>query len=161
MSKTALGGIEMNRPEINVTPLIDILLVLLIIFMIVTPVRPSKFEAKIPSRPDPSATVNNHPLTLVVSLANDSSISLNNEKVAGSAFDTADLIGRLREVFTARESALAFADETTSVTGPRIEKTVFIKAPTDLSYGTVTRVVDAVKAAGADPVSLQIDGLDQ
>ena len=41
----------MTRPIINVTPLIDVLLVLLIIFMVVTPMRPSSFKARIPSKP--------------------------------------------------------------------------------------------------------------
>ena len=43
----------MNRPNINVTPLIDVLLVLLIIFMVVTPFKPSSFKARIPAEPDP------------------------------------------------------------------------------------------------------------
>jgi len=42
----------MNNPHINVTPLIDVLLVLLIIFMVVAPIRPSSFKARIPSEPD-------------------------------------------------------------------------------------------------------------
>ena len=42
----------------------------------------------------------------------------------------------------------------------RIERTVFIKAPRSLDYGSVARVVDAVKLAGAYPISLQIDDLD-
>lgn len=43
----------MVKPEINVTPLIDVLLVLLIIFMVITPVSPGKFDARIPSEPKP------------------------------------------------------------------------------------------------------------
>jgi len=42
----------------------------------------------------------------------------------------------------------------------RIERTVFIKAPRSLDYGSVARVVDAVKVAGAYPISLQIDNLE-
>ena len=149
----------MNRPEINVTPLIDILLVLLIIFMIVTPVKPSKFETKIPSSPDRSGTVNNNPLTLVVSIGADASVNLNNEQLNASVEETGELIRRLGEIFIAREQDLAFADHGSSDAEPKIERTVFIKAPTTISYGKVTRIVDAVKAAGADPVSLQIDEL--
>jgi biopolymer transport protein ExbD len=43
---------------------------------------------------------------------------------------------------------------------PQIEKTVFIKAPRKLDYGSVAKLIDAVKRAGASPVSLQIDALD-
>jgi biopolymer transport protein ExbD len=42
----------------------------------------------------------------------------------------------------------------------RIEKTVFIKAPRSISYGEVAKVIDGVKGAGADPVGLQLDGLN-
>ncbi|MFN0140118.1 MAG: hypothetical protein ACKVQW_08540 [Pyrinomonadaceae bacterium] len=42
----------------------------------------------------------------------------------------------------------------------KIERTVFIKAPKTIDYGSVARVVDAVKLAGAYPISLQIDHLD-
>ncbi len=56
-------------PNINVTPLIDVLLVLLIIFMVITPLKPSRFEAKVPAEPkDEQIQVEPkpNPLTLVV-----------------------------------------------------------------------------------------------
>jgi biopolymer transport protein ExbD len=62
--------------------------------------------------------------------------------------DTESLTSRLRELFAKR---LANFNE---------ERTVFIKAPRTLSYGDVAKLIDAVKAGGADPVSLQIDDLD-
>ena len=55
----------MTRPTINVTPLIDVLLVLLIIFMVVTPMRPSSFKAAIPAERRDTPTVLPHPDTLV------------------------------------------------------------------------------------------------
>ena len=42
----------------------------------------------------------------------------------------------------------------------KIEKTVFIKAPRSMDYGSVAKVIDAVKISGADPISLQIDDLE-
>ena len=42
----------------------------------------------------------------------------------------------------------------------RIEKTVFIKAPRSIKYGEVIRVMDGLKATGADPIGLQLDGLN-
>jgi biopolymer transport protein ExbD len=149
----------MSRPEINVTPLIDVLLVLLIIFMIITPERPSKLEARVPSEPTDNAGVEPHPETLVVTVDRNSALSLNNEQLEATAASAAKLSDRLRGVFAERLRNQAFVPVTGSSTKLRIETAVFIKAPRSLSYGDVARVVDAVKAAGADPVSLQIDGL--
>ena len=58
------------KPNINVTPLIDVLLVLLIIFMVITPLKPSRFEAKVPAEPkdEQTADVKPNPLTLVVAI---------------------------------------------------------------------------------------------
>jgi biopolymer transport protein ExbD len=137
----------MNHPEINVTPLIDVLLVLLIIFMVITPIKPSSFDARIPSEPT-KAKVDAHPLTIVVAYKTDSSILINDQPSGVSISDTNGLTDRLKATFKAREEDLEF------------EKTVFIKAPKSLHYGSVVLLIDAVKAAGADPVSLLIDDLD-
>ena len=149
----------MNKPQINVTPLIDVLLVLLIIFMVVTPMKPSAFEAKVPAEPSTDKDVEAHPDTLVVIVNPDTSLRLNNEKSTASIDEPAALIERLKDVFAQREQNLSFA-ENTDGSVPQIQKTVFIKAPKNLDYGSVARVLDAVKMAGASPVSLQIDALD-
>ena len=68
------------KPNINVTPLIDVLLVLLIIFMVVSPLKPSGFKAKIPQEPkDYPADIIQNPYTLIVSLDGSSKIKLNND----------------------------------------------------------------------------------
>ena len=54
----------MNNPHINVTPLIDVLLVLLIIFMVVAPLKPSSFKTRIPSEQKNNGTTDPHPQTL-------------------------------------------------------------------------------------------------
>jgi len=139
----------MNKPNINVTPLIDVLLVLLIIFMVVTPVKPSKFDARVPSESkadDPR--VEPHPDTLVVIVRADSSLGLNNERLDATVSSPEALIHQLKRVFAAREQNFVN------------QRTVFIKAPKNLDYGTVAKVVDAVKMSGAAPISLQIDRLD-
>jgi biopolymer transport protein TolR len=148
----------MTKPQINVTPLIDVLLVLLIIFMVVTPMKPSAFEAKIPAEPTDDPTVNPDPKTLVVSIEPDSSLRLNHTPSMGTVEDTQRLIVELRSIFDQRTQNMAFAAPDGSP--PRIERTVFIKAPRGLDYGSVAKVVDAVKSAGSSPISLQIDGLD-
>lgn len=152
----------MNIPKINVTPLIDVLLVLLIIFMVVSPLRPSAFKSKVPHEPQSNAGTNIN--TLVVSIGSDLSLRLNAEAGLGSVDDTSKLTDRLRDVFKQRFENLAYTqipDNEPGFTSPDgIERTVFIKAPKNMSYGNVVKVVDAVKQAGAAPISLQIDSLD-
>jgi len=149
----------MTKPQINVTPLIDVLLVLLIIFMVVTPMKPSAFDAKIPQPPPEDSIVNPAPDTLVVLVNRDASLELNREKLSASVNEPDALIDRLKTVFKLREENLAFIDNYDGSV-PQIRKTVFIKAPKGLSYGSVAKVVDAVKMAGAAPISLQIDDLE-
>ena len=147
-------------PFINVTPLIDVLLVLLIIFMVVTPLKPSRFEAKIPSEPDPNQDLSQlkpNPLTLVVTItsATDLKLKLNQEDI-GSTNDTGALSSRLAALFEERKRTGAVRTGTQEV-----EKTVFVKAPRSVKYGEVVKVIDAIKGAGANPVGLQVDDLAQ
>ena len=154
----------MNQPNINVTPLIDVLLVLLIIFMVVTPLKPSSFKARVPSEPTNLGPVETNPKTLAVIVAADSTLRLNTETDMGTAADPGKLVSRLKVVFDQRlangDVSDSFADDPNRPVKDRIERTVFIKAPRSLGYGSVARVVDAVKLAGAYPISLQIDDLD-
>ena len=154
----------MNKPNINVTPLIDVLLVLLIIFMVVSPLKPSSFRARVPSESKNISPGKTAPDTLVVIVDSDSTMKLNTETDMGTTGDPAKLIARLKDVFSQRIAngsvSEAFADAPDRPVSDRIERTVFIKAPRSLDYGSVARVVDAVKFAGAYPISLQIDDLD-
>lgn len=150
----------MSKPQINVTPLIDVLLVLLIIFMVITPAKPSAFKARIPAEPTNDPNTRTHPDTLVVIVNGDSSLRLDNEVLSSTVNDPAKLIDRLRDVFDARERNHAYVGQGGSDTTPQIERTVFIKAPRSLPYGSVAKVVDAVKIGGARPISLQIDDLE-
>jgi biopolymer transport protein ExbD len=157
MAMAPAGGDD-AVPYINVTPLIDVLLVLLIIFMVVTPLKPSRFEAKIPSEPDPNqdmSQVKPNPLTLVVTIASDFKLKLNQDEM-GSTGDTSALSQRLTALFEQRKQTGAFRTGTQEV-----EKTVFVKAPRSLKYGEVVKVIDAIKGAGANPVGLQVDDLAQ
>lgn len=144
-------------PSINVTPLIDVLLVLLIIFMVITPSKPSRFEAKVPAEPKPDANqvvAKPNPLTLVVAINKaDRNITLNNEAM-GNVTNPAELTNRLTAIFKERESQGVFREGTNEV-----EKTLFIKSPRSLKYGDVVKVIDAVKQSGAQPIGLQIDDL--
>jgi biopolymer transport protein ExbD len=154
-------------PYINVTPLIDVLLVLLIIFMVVTPLKPSRFKADIPTQRDPNEDLSKlkpNPLTLVVSISNDLQLKLNQDNI-GSVNDTGPLSQKLIQTFKLRKEQRAYkvGMETRSELpeDERIEKTVFVKAPRALKYGDVVKVIDAIKGAGASPVGLQVDDLPQ
>ena len=154
-------------PFINVTPLIDVLLVLLIIFMVVTPLKPSRFKADIPTQRDPNEDLSQlkpNPLTLVVSISSDLQLKLNQDSM-GSVNDTGPLSQKLVHVFQQRKEQHAYKPgmETRSDLSEdeRIEKTVFVKAPRSLQYGEVVKVIDAIKGAGANPVGLQVDDLPQ
>ncbi len=152
-----------NKPNINVTPLIDVLLVLLIIFMVVSPIKPTDFKAKIPQEPKRDAAEANID-TLVVAINFDSTLRLNTESDFGSVQKTEKLIARLSEIFKQRTENRAYAEgaefKTHIPEAERIEKTVFIKAPRSIDYGNVVKIIDAVKIAGANPISLQIDDLN-
>ena len=147
---------EGAKPNINVTPLIDILLVLIIIFMLISPLKPSKFEAKVPAEPkdDQQVVAKPNPLTLVVTLDKSGAIQLNKETM-GNVADTTNLTTKLTQVFKDRtDSGTALKEGTNEV-----EKTLFVKAPRSIKYGDVVKVIDAVKIAGAQPIGLQIDDL--
>lgn len=140
-------------PQINVTPLIDVLLVLLIIFMVISPLKPAAFKANVPSEPKPDGEPN--PKTLIVSVNSDLTLEINNQKEFGTVAEPTNLIAKLTQTFQEREINGSFREGSNEV-----EKTVFIKAPRNLNYGEVAKVVDAVKQAGANPIGLQIDKLE-
>lgn len=158
MGMSGGGNADGAIPRINVTPLIDVLLVLLIIFMVITPVKPSRFEAKVPAEPkdQQNVEVKPNPLTLVVAInAQTKAITLNNEP-AGDVTDASPLTSKLDEIFKTREMNGVFREGSNE-----IEKTIFIKSPTSVKYGEVVKVIDAAKMAKAAPIGLQIDDLTQ
>jgi len=153
----------MTHPTINVTPLIDVLLVLLIIFMVITPLKPSGFRARVPQTPINDERVGPNINTLVASLESDGSLRLNTETGLGSVDDPSKLVERLRSALAERVEngavSATYADDPDRTIPDRIERTVFIRAPRKAVYGEVAKLVDAVKTAGAYPISLQIDDL--
>lgn len=142
MSMSAGGG-GAASPNINVTPLIDVLLVLLIIFMVITPLKPHKFETKVPEKPpeDIDPNIQPDPSLLVVTISKDRKLDLNSQEL-----DEIQLGERLAKELSER---------------PTDKKTLFIKAPKTINYGYVVQIIDIVKGAGAQPIGLQIDYLDE
>ena len=76
-----------NKPFINVTPLIDVLLVVLIIFMVASPLKPHSFAAKLPAEPDDTPDLRPNDWTLVVTIEPDRTLRLNSLTDMGTVDD--------------------------------------------------------------------------
>ena len=141
----ALGGKKLGlaKPNINVTPLIDVLLVLLIIFMVIQPQKEAKFESQIPQKPQESQP----------NVTPPSDMLMVDVKMSGSGLD------QQVELNSKPMSLVELSTTLKDLLEQRPDKTVFIKAPKDKQYGDIVAVIDTVKGAGAQPIGLQIDYL--
>jgi biopolymer transport protein ExbD len=132
------------QPNINVTPLIDVLLVLLIIFMVIQPRREAQFESNIPQKPDESTS------NAVVPPADLLMVEVD---LVGSGLD------QTVKLNSKSMSLIELGDTLKALLEQRPDKTVFLKGPKEKQYGDVVNVIDTVKGAGAERVGLQIDFL--
>jgi biopolymer transport protein ExbD len=152
-----------SPPEINVTPLIDVLLVLLIIFMVAAPLKPHRFTAKLPAEPQPDLRLQPNEKTLVVTIEPDHTLRLNALTEMGTIEDPSRLSQKLVSLFEERVRNKVYRDDMRDRFDLpdrfRVEKTVFIKAPRNLPYGKILLVMDSLKGAGAEPIGLQLDDL--
>ncbi len=120
------------RSDINITPYIDILLVLLIIFMVVTPIRQMELRVRVPQPPAPQPVAEVRADMIVVSVGEYAQIEINRIPT-----DIAVLGSRLQEIFSTRAN-----------------KDMFISASPSLPYGDVVRVIDISKSAGVRDIGL-------
>ena len=121
------------KADINMTPMIDVLLVLIIIFMVITPLTPKGLEALVPQPPPPNQKQQeDNQRTVVIVINKDKSIMINQEPT-----DEAKLGSRLEEIFKTRA-----------------ERVVFVKGDADLDFGLVAKAIDIAHGAGIDKVGL-------
>jgi biopolymer transport protein TolR len=132
-----VGGNKGAMANINITPYIDILLVLLIIFMVIVPVRQMDLEVKVP-QPAPDKIVAVDPNVIVVDVGEFASIEINQKREYNSQqVNITTLGGILRDIYKAR-----------------VNKNMFIRAVAKLPYGDVVKVIDIAKGAGVGDIGL-------
>src|SRR3974377_715499 len=122
-----------TEADIKITPMIDVFLVLIIIFMVITPLTPHGLEAPVPQPPPPNSKPNlSDQRTVVIGLEKDGWIQLNQDPV-----EEANLQQRLEDLFKTRA-----------------ERVVFVKGDPDLEFAPVARAIDIAHGAGLDKVGL-------
>ncbi len=130
----AVGGSGKGpKADINMTPMIDVLLVLIIIFMVITPLTPKGLEALIPQPPPPGAQANQSDVrTVVIEIDKNHNYTINTDPTTEQAMGA-----RLEAIFKTRA-----------------ERVVFVKGDPDLDFLWVAKAIDIAHGAGIDKVGL-------
>jgi len=129
----AVGGHGGPKSDINMTPMIDVLLVLIIIFMVIVPLVPKGLEALVPQPPPPNQKANeSDQRTVVIVIDKNHSFMINQDAV-----DLNNLGSRLSDIFKTRA-----------------ERVVFVKGAPELEFQWVAKAIDIAHGAGIDKVGL-------
>ena len=131
----AVGGKKGALADINITPMIDVLLVLIIIFMVITPLTPKGLETLVPQPTPPNQKQDqSDQRTVVIQVGKDHSLKINQEE---TNYTEQTLGPRLEDIFKTRA-----------------ERVVFVRGDGDLEYQYVARAIDIAHGAGIDKVGL-------
>ena len=130
------GSATRPNSDINVTPLVDVVLVLLIIFMVVTPLLEKDIEVKVPDTEQEDTPQDVPPDQLIVGITQAGDLTLNSEKIPWETY-----VERLRRVLAAKKDA----------------KLVFFMAEEKANYGKVVNALDGARQAGAEILGMMTE----